>query len=254
MKNIHFRKKLLIFFLITEFIFVLNFYFIIYPFMGLSYQLIIKGMIPSFSFMIVMVGLTAFILSRLSRHLDSLEINDADKNKSVILKAEKRIRKIFISMNIILFPTFVSFGGFITVIADGLIRWSTIRALIVCGIILGPSVGLIQLIFLEYLIKDVKINANIIEYEVKKSFFNFRRTFFLIFLLIGSLVIVFMMMISITHVEKVAGISNVAIKVNPDVQVETTDGYFTKLLELAQNSTDENVKAEAEKLIKNWNQ
>ncbi|MBN2546263.1 MAG: hypothetical protein JXB50_10735 [Spirochaetes bacterium] len=253
MKKIHFRRKLLIFFLITEFIFVLNFYFIIYPFMGLSYQLIIKGMGPSFTFMIIMVTLTAFVLSRLSKNLDCLDINDIENNKIIITKADKRIRAIFISMNIILFPTFVSFGGFITLIADGLIRWSTIRALIVCGIILGPSVGLIQLIFVEYLIKDVKIYANIIEYEVKKSFFNFRRTFLLIFLLIGSLVIVFMMMISITHIEKIAGISNVAVKVNPDVQVEPVNGYFTKLLELAKNSTDEKVRAEAERLVSNWN-
>src|SRR4030042_6490591 len=61
------------------------------------------------------------------------------------------------------------------------------------------------------------------------------------------------MLISVTHVEKIAGISNVAIKINPDIKVEPTGGYCTKLLELAQNSNDENVKAEAEKMIKNWN-
>jgi methyl-accepting chemotaxis protein len=253
MKKLNIRKKLLSFFIISEVIFLISFYFVFYPFMGLSLPLIIKGMGPSVSFICVLIIFTSLLLSKISKQLDMLDLVDKENNKIKIAKAEKNIKSIFIFMNIIFFPVFVSIGGFITLFADGLLRWSTIRELVICGLFLGPSTGILQLIFTEYLIKDVKIYTNIIEFEVKKRLLNFKTSFLLLMLVIGSFIAVFSAMVSITQVEQVAGISNVAVRINKNAPVESTNGYFTKLLELSLNSTDENVKTEAGKILNEWN-
>lgn len=253
MKKPNFQRKMVTFFLISELIFALNFYFLIYPFMGLSYKLIIKGMGPSFIFMMSLIITTTIVIGLISNKLEKIEPTlPEDKRRAGIEKTEKIIKRIFIYMNIIFFPIFIIIGGYITLLADGLLRWSTIRSLIVCGIILGPSLGLLQLIYLEYLLKDVKIYLHIIDYDTKRIFLKFSGSFLLTFFLIGLLVITFLAMVAITNVEKIAGISNVAVKINQNATVEQPDGYFSNLLNLALNSTDQNVKQEAEKLIKEW--
>lgn len=252
MKRMNFPLRFVRFFLISEILFAIIFYFVIYPFMGLSYYLIIKGMAPSLTFMMSLVSITAIIIWNISKKVNFLSVEDKEDNKKVVIeKAEKYLRRLIIFLNIIFFPVFITLGGYITLLADGVLRWSTIRLLIVGGVILGPAVGFLQLIYLEFLLKDVKIYLNIIEFSVKKAV-NFTLSFIFTFILVGLLITVFLGMVAITYVEKIAGITNAAIKINPDVKIEPPDGYFTKLINLSLISSDDAVREEAERLVKEW--
>lgn len=251
MNDKRFSKRLLIFFVICQIVYIISFYFILYPLLGLSYRLIVKGMVPSFSLIMILLIVLSIIINKISRPLDNMNGEVIDK-KSGIEKIEKKLKIFFYLFYFVFFPIFSIAGFILTLFADGLMRWSTIRLLILNGFFFGPTIGIMQITYLSYILKDVRVYYNIDEIKINRSSISLKNNILINLFSIGIYSILFLFFVGITVQEKTAGISNVAFFLRYNAEAEKNDGYFTNLLELAQNSSDDNVKNEAVRLINGW--
>jgi|GEM_PF-4217484 len=250
MQKTNFARNMALFIFFSELIYLAASFFVIYPFMGLSYKLIIKGMlipmIAATSCIVIGSLLVYFIIKKVDY------IHDYQKGQKRILinKYEKGLRIFFIILNFFGLPIIMTAMGFLTLNVDGLIRWSTIRFLIV-NAFMPQTIGVLQIIFMNYKIKDVKISANITELSIKHKN-SLKWSIFFSMFSFGFFIIINLLLFTVTREEKIACISNVAYYLNKDIEAECTNGEFKKLMDLAVNSIDNNVKDEALRIKNSW--
>lgn len=244
-----FTKRLVNFVYTTAFLYTVTVFFFFYPFLGLPFPLVVKGMAPAVIVIIIMVGSVGIYLKKISRPIDLLKKGNEDDIKT-LFAIEKKLKKFFSYLYFAFFPVISLTAITATLLADGFLRYSTIR-LISLTMFVAPILGIIQLTALSFWFKDIKIKMDLYEFDYKKSGMSLRKSMLVSFGVFGLTLSILLIFMVISREEKVAGISNVMFKIR-DAQHEKNDGYFSKLLELSLNSTDPAVKEEASKLVADW--
>lgn len=251
MKKTSFTKRIISFFVLSELIFITLLFFFFYPYLGLSFGLVVLGMGPAMIFVFIVIFSLALYLAKMSKSIDGLMKSNNLSNNDELLEKERKMKKFIAIMNFAALPFFVLVGVIITLLVDGFTRWSTIRLLVI-GISSSPTIGLIQLTYLSYTMSDVKIFLNMHEFEIKKGKINYKTNLFLSITSFGIIILMAFLLLTMTREEKIAGVSNVAFKIRKDVKIERTNGYFSELLELSKNSRDIKVRNEADRILKQW--
>jgi methyl-accepting chemotaxis protein len=253
MNNKKIAPALVMFFLFTE---VINFsiiFFIIYPYMGISFNMMIKTLSLNIIYATIAFIILSFFLYRISNKIDIYfkKNNFSKEERSDLLKIEQKISLFIIIVNAagyILVPGIALYIN--VVIVEGFIRWSTMRFFVTL-FTTGAVIATIQLVYSGYILQKVKIQAQIIEFTIKKKMLSLKRTIILVFscfaLWMGSIYL----FMSIAREEYIIGINHIAFTLDK-TKSEKNQGYLSDFFELAKNSTDENVKNKANEIISDW--
>lgn len=244
-----FTTKLLNFLYITTTIYTICVFFFLYPFMGLSFDLVIKGMAPPIIVVILITAMVAVYLKKIASPLDILKQGD-NNNNDTVRTIENKLKKFTSYLYFAAFPFIYVIALLATLFADGFLRYSSLR-LMLTGVIIAPILGVIQLTALSYWFKELKINLNIYDFDYTKKGMSLRKSIFVAFATFGFTLSFILVFFTISREERVAGVSNVFFKIR-DTQVEKTSGYFSELIELGKNSSDPLVKMETERIIREW--
>lgn len=252
--KLSFSGKIVRFFLIGQTIFVIVFFFILYPFMGLSLILAVKGMGPAVLLIFIITGIAAIGMKKMLNPAEQILKKDivTDDDKSLVLKIEKKLSKLIVYLDFVVFPGGMILGVIITLFIEGFLRWSTFRIGIVGGLI-GPTFGILLINYANTILKEVKVKVNIYETKSSKVKFPLTMKFFLSMMLIGILFGTILFLITVTREEKLAGISNVAIHIRKNYKVEKNKGAIIDLINLSLKSDDPQVKNQAQVIMNNWN-
>jgi methyl-accepting chemotaxis protein len=259
-KRVSFIRPIILFFSITNLTLTFPFLlYIIYPALGMSFQRALINSISTFGLAIItLAGVSVYIFKKL-KLVDNLVNKQEDscslspEQKDAIITKERQVGKTLIVISIIVYIVVGVASVISNTLRDGLLRWATIRFLFVV-MSLGPVVAFLSTSFISYIMQRVKYVAGIYEFDLKKARYSFKKQFLssmFAFFFISSLILAFL---AIAREEKVAGISNVARVFKVDAKLEQAQGHFTELLQLARQSTDLEVKAEAERVFANWEQ
>ncbi|MBN1410577.1 MAG: hypothetical protein JW969_07005 [Spirochaetales bacterium] len=256
-KKIHITRNinvfLVVFLLTLAFPFLL---FTIYPAMGISRIQAVRNSLTTFfltSSVLFMVCL--FLRSRL-KPVDRL-INNVvlsreltDGEKAQIINIEKFVKKFVVILVIAGFLAVGTASVTVNMIRDGILRYATIRFLVVT-VCIGPSASILAYIFIGYSMQKVKKAANIYEFVNKKSRLGLRLKMIIIPLAFAFFMVVTLVSLALSREEDIAGITNAAAVLRPEVD-EKPHGYFTELLDLSLKSGDPAVRAAAEKCLDEW--
>ncbi|MBN2544230.1 MAG: hypothetical protein JXB50_00435 [Spirochaetes bacterium] len=244
-------KKILIFFLATELPSLPLVFFYIYPVMGRKFlELIPEFKIPLIFACIAYIAVL-FILYKLLKPLNKIDTANPEQYKLKVIKIEKNVTIFFIVVNMIGWVVVASLSTYARSLMIGYIRWSTIRFLIV-AIFFGPSIGLIQSIYFNHVIRTFKLKLKLFEFSIKKTFFNVRLKIFLTIIAFLLLTTILNLFAGLGNAEQTAGISNTAFSLQKD-KFEKANGFFTPLLDIIEESDNVNeIREEAERLKESW--
>ncbi len=245
-------KKILIFFLATEIPSLPLVFFYIYPVMGRR----VFDLLPEFKVPLIFAGiayiLVLFLLNNLLKPLNKFVIADnPEQYKLNVLKIEKKATIFFIVVNMIGWVVVSMLSTYARSLIIGYLRWSTIRFLIV-AMFFGPSIGLIQSIYFNHVIRTYKLKLKIFEFTIKKTFFNVRLKIFSTFIAFLLLITILNLCAGLGNAEQTAGISNTAVRLEKD-KFEKANGFFTPLLDIIEKSENvDEIRAEAERIKNSW--
>ncbi|MCK4798120.1 MAG: hypothetical protein KAT05_12110 [Spirochaetes bacterium] len=228
----------------------------IYPAMGINFTKAFINSRSTFFLVIIVLISISFIIYKIIKPIDLIinkrehdeEITQDEKAK--IIEIENRLKKFLILVSIFGFFIVGCMSVLSNALRDGFIRWATIRFLIIT-ILLGPSVSFLQITFISYIMQKIKRKAHIYEFSIKKKGYSFKIQIISIIIAFSIITNITLVLLSISREEKIAGISNIALRIKENAS-EETNGYFTKLLKLCSQSTDPLVKKEAKNIYSNW--
>ncbi len=244
-----FSRKLLNFLYMSSLLYTITVFFFFYPFYGLAFDLVVKGMAPAVVVVILIVFSVAAYVKKIATPLDNLKEGN-QKDIETLFLIEKKLKKFFNYLYFACFPLISITAIIATLAADGFLRYSTIR-LIIISMFVAPILGIIQLTALSFWFKDLKVKVNTFEFSYKKMGMSLKQSIIISLIVFGFTLSMSILFLTISREEKIAGISNVMFKIR-EVNPENANGYFSTLLELSQKSSDIQVKNEAERLIQTW--
>ncbi|MBN2443312.1 MAG: hypothetical protein JXJ04_18265 [Spirochaetales bacterium] len=258
-KKVNLIVPFLTFFFITILSLAFGFLFlIIYPAMGLDLATIFNSIYSTFIIAFSMTAIVAILLYRLLKPIDRI-INERDDDNILseneiqkIIKNEKTIKLILIVAIIAGFLLAPLASTIASTFRDGLLRWSTVRFLIVSWSI-GPAAAFLILLFFSYKMQKVKRVGRIYEFTPQKRKTGLKTEIIATFLSFSFFIIISLTATAVTREEVIAGISHVAFYQRAGVS-EETKGYFSQLLQLSKNSSDPAVRKAAEDIYNSWEQ
>jgi hypothetical protein len=119
---------------------------------------------------------------------------------------------------------------------------------------MGSTLAIIQNIYGGMQFHKVKVRASLNEFLNGKQDYRFKRKMISTMAVLMFYIICILAMMAQSRECDTVGIRNYGIVTKPDINFQPeSNGFFTKLLDLSVNSTDPAVKAEAERLISEWN-
>lgn len=248
-------RSILVFFFASELI-LTPILFLTYLIFGASNEVFISALTRMVTIVIFLTFLSTFLLYLLIKPLKSIitKINSEQKmindDINIILSIERKLKYFFIILNMVAYAIGPTISTVRRLFLEGFLRWSTIR-FNSFYIFAGAAVGIIQIIFSSYVINKLKLYSNVHEFSIKKIRLRIRSQILLTIFAFTILLSAFFVFLNIASEEKIAGISNVGIRLRKNTG-EKANGYFSRLLELSKVSKDKAVKNEAEKLISEW--
>jgi len=248
-----FSTYYLLFFFFSVLFLILILDFVFYVAMGLMVELLVKSIMRAFVIQSGGLVIATIILIRIFFPLNKIinKDNFTDSDKTEILKFEKKAIILIVIIDIIGLSFCPILAIVIRFFREGFLFWSTLRFGILT-IISGPSIAIIHILFFNYLFEKIKTQIEIYEFSYEKRYLNLKMNIIYIFIFFSFFCFMSLFLFVLTREEKLAGISLVAISLDNKEKIENNKGYFSNLLNLAQNSNDIKVKDEAKNLINNW--
>ncbi|HOV15169.1 MAG TPA: methyl-accepting chemotaxis protein, partial [Spirochaetota bacterium] len=227
---------------------ILFFDFILYPALGMDFSLFIKGLIRMFLIQFITLVLAMIVIYQFVK-----PIKDIDKSnfKERLKKYEDKLIMVVVIIDILGLSIAPIISSTIRMLSDGYLLWATVRFSFL-SMFTGPTVAILQVIFLKGRMEKVKSYFGFYEINYdKKTFLTLKKSTVIVLSFFGIFIVTLLSMISISGVERIAGVSDKAIILN-ESKVTKFNGYFSELLELSKNSTDEKVSEAAKKIESNW--
>ncbi len=244
-----FKMELIVFFLISEFVALIFMDCILYPALGLDYNQIFTGSRTTFIIQFIVLFTFTFILAAILKPFDKLkeeELNPEEKQK--ILSAERSILFLIVILNLAGYIVGPIIGAVLRMIlTEGYMRNATVR-LIISSVFLGPSVGIIQIIYTSSIFQRIKTTQKIIEFETNGYTLNIRKKLFLISLTFILFISVSILLVGYAAAERISGADETAITLRSDLIIENNSSV-NKLIEYAQKSSDSQLKQLADTAV-----
>lgn len=255
-KKFHFIRNILLFFVLSETVFILFMDWIIQPSYGVSLQVMLREtprtmMIQLFA--IVMVTLIMYLFltpfKSIIKELEQKGRLDAGYTHRID-KIAKRLITLTITVNVLSFLFFPTFSLVLLGFTQGFIMSSALR-LVSTFFLAGPTIAIIQIIFINNQVQKLKLEVDDVELTSIASKLDFRKKFIVIFICFGAYCLGILAWQAIAQKEIVTGLKPV-MRYFKEMEIKDKDAYLYTLFELAKNSTDVAVKEEANKVIKNY--
>ena len=257
MKKIPLVRSMLFFFLFSEVVFVLFSFFIIYPFLGLPFDMVLKGMGPAVASIIVVFIIVSFIIRKLLIPIVKLikkcepGCHLSHEDKVSFLKREAFINRFLMLVNVIGFLIVTPASVAATMFVDGALRWSTIRFTIVV-MTGGPLLGILQREFFSFIMRNVKEKVKVQEFELMDKPISLRKRTLITVFAFTLMTCTGFAMILLSQNETMSGVEHIALRVNPDFKEGFTNPYREFILAASQ-STDPVIKEKADLMLSSQN-
>jgi methyl-accepting chemotaxis protein len=258
MKKIPLVRSMLIFFLLSEILFVIFSFFIIYPFLGLPFDMVLKGMGPAVASIICVFIIVSIIIRILLSPIVKLigkcgqDCQLSGEDKVLFLKKEAFINRFFMMVNVIGFMVVTPLSVAATMFADGALRWSTIRFTVVVMSI-GPVLGILQREYFSFVMRKVKESMKVQEFHLMDKPVSLRKRTLITVFAFTLMISIGFTMILLSQNETLSGVDHIALKVNPDFK-EGFSNPYREFLFLAGQSSDPVVKEKADLMIASMNE
>ncbi len=215
------KIKLMFFFVISELIVLVFMDFILYPVLGLEFNMIISGSRNTFIIQMSILIIFSIILLRLIRPFDKLNSDSiSEDERARILSVEKKIMGIIVILNSAGYIVGPILGGMARMyLVDGFLRNATVR-LMISSFFLGPAVGIVQIIYTSTLFHRIKSKLNIIEFTIDRYSLTLRKKTVLILAVFIAFISVSSLLIVYTAIERASGLSNIFLVVKDGVLPE----------------------------------
>jgi len=257
MKKFSLIRSMIAFFLFSEILFVIFDFFVVYPFLGLPFNMVLRGMGPAVAIMLSVFVIVGFFIRKFLKPICTL----ADKTvlgsrltpeeRVSFLKREAFVNRFLMLVNIIGFMVVTPIAIVATMFADGVLRWSTVRFNIVV-VAVGPVLGILQKEYFSFIMRKIKEKISLQEFQLLDKPANLRkRSVAMIIAFTLSISLNFTMVI-LSQNEVLSGVDHIAIKLNPEFKESYTNEYREFYL-AAEQSTDPVLKEKAQAFIKKVN-
>ena len=168
MKKFSLIRSMIAFFLFSEILFVIFDFFVVYPFLGLPFNMVLRGMGPAVAIMLSVFVIVGFFIRKFLKPICTL----ADKTvlgsrltpeeRVSFLKREAFVNRFLMLVNIIGFMVVTPIAIVATMFADGVLRWSTVRFNIVV-VAVGPVLGILQKEYFSFIMRKTMVKLSEIE-------------------------------------------------------------------------------------------
>ena len=249
-----FVKANILFFLISEIGTMLFLFFGVYSSLGLSFEQVVRGMgiaviVCAMAFVVV-----TMILARILKPIWKMELTESrlltESEKASLIKIESFLSVFFLVVNIVGYAITTPLAIVGTVMAEGLLRWSTVRFAIIT-VISAPLIGSIQNIFFSFRMQKLKEVAQVYEFSFETKRVSLGKRLIFTFFSFCVFAVVSIGLVASAREELVSGLDHIALLLNEKSYEEPT-GYYAELMKKATVSSDPEVKALALKLKEYW--